>query len=99
MIYLVARAVPRVGDDITGAPAGSFDKLMAAIPLDKIDAAFGIFLEKFLRRVRLFLLSVDNIIGGYLNKLRKMGGNGHKNGESKPNIFTSNNEDKKEDES
>ncbi|MCX6703055.1 MAG: hypothetical protein NTW60_04350 [Candidatus Wolfebacteria bacterium] len=96
MIYLVARAVPRVGDDIAGSPANRFDKLIAVIPLEKIDAAFGIFLEKFLRRTRLFLLKVDNIIGGYLNNLKRMSGNGHKNIESKPSIFTSGSEEKKE---
>jgi len=99
MIYLVARAVPRVGDDIAGSSANRFDKLIAVIPLEKIDAACGIFLEKLLRKIRLFLLKVDNVLNGYLNKLRKISGNGHKNGESKPSLFTSSNEEKKENES
>ncbi|MBI3638647.1 hypothetical protein HY227_02800 [Candidatus Wolfebacteria bacterium] len=98
MIYLVARAVPRIGDDIQVSPSvNKLDRLIASLPLEKIDSVFGSFLEKTLRRLRLVLMRLDNNVGNYLNKIKKFNNaNGQKNGEEKATLFTNNS---KEEES
>ena len=92
MIYILARAVPRISDEITDSGTSKFDKFISSLPLEKIDIAFGNFLEKTLRKARLILLKMDNAVGGYLNSIKKFNGNGFKNGngEEKPNLFNSN---------
>ena len=49
------------------------------------------FLEKFLRKMKLVLMKLDNIASNYLNKVKKYksgnNGNNGKNGEEKQNLF------------
>ncbi|MBI2514912.1 hypothetical protein HYV91_01835 [Candidatus Wolfebacteria bacterium] len=88
MIYLMARALPRVGDEIVQSEQSKIDQWFSALPLDKIDSAFGNFAEKFLRRFRLILMKLDNLVGGYLHRVKKFNGNGGGNGPQKPSLFT-----------
>ena len=98
MIYLVARALPRIGDELQETPT-KIDRLFASIPLHKADAFLNNFLEKFLRKTKLFLMKLDNYVGGYLDQIKKINGNGKKNGEEKPTLFSNGNGHKEEDES
>ena len=74
MIYLTARALPRVPAEIETAPRGRtadlLERLIARLPLKKLDAATSSFLEKFLRRVRLFVLKFDNWIHHSITTIR-----------------------------
>ena len=91
IIYLFARAVPRIGDELPDNKPGSrFDQLISSFPIEKFDASIGAFMEKTLRKLRLIILRLDNAIGGYLNNIKKLSGNGFRNGQEKPSIFTGN---------
>ncbi len=76
MIYLVARALPRVPAE-PGADAASaerapdfIERLIGRLPLKRLDAATGAFAEKLLRRVRLFVLKFDNWIHHSIIKVK-----------------------------
>lgn len=90
MIYMVARAVPRIGDEIQETHT-KLDRLFASIPLHKADALLNNFLEKFLRKTKLVLMKLDNSLGSYLDKIRKISSNGQRNGEEKPTLFNNGN--------
>ena len=98
MIYLIARAVPRVSDEVAGSiikKQTKFDYLFSFLWIEKIDPLLHNFLEKFLRKMKLVLMKLDNIASNYLNKVKKYkSGNNGKNGEEKPNLFDSNIDDK-----
>ena len=63
IIYLLARAVPRVRDeDLITATESYFEKLIVKIPIHKIDSWFGAAVAKFLRRLRVIVLKLDNLL-------------------------------------
>lgn len=88
VIYLMARVVPRMGDEIS-KPAVKFDHWVDSIKLEKIDVFLSTFLEKFLRKIKLFLMKLDNVTNGYLDKIKKAkpNGNSQKSKEEKPSLF------------
>lgn len=74
-VYLIARAIPRVSE--APAPAvkkNYFDELVKRIPFEKIDAFLNAAAAKILRRVKVFIMKVDNLITGYLNKIKPASG-------------------------
>lgn len=79
IVYLFARALPRISENEQAA-AGKpdyFDKMMKKLPLGKIDSAINLFLGKILRKMKVILMKVDNLMNYYINKLRtKQNGNG-----------------------
>ncbi len=78
VIYLMARAVPRVND--AGEPAhaaGKIDRLLSRLPLGKIDAKLGALGEKTLRKLKVVLMRLDNLLTYRLNRMKK-NGNGKK---------------------
>jgi len=92
MIYLIARTVPKVGDEITEniiSPRSKFDRLFSYLRVEKFDVVFNNFVEKLLRKLKLILMRLDNFTNNYLNKVKKykINGNGQKNGEDKPSLF------------
>lgn len=91
MIYLVARAVPRVEDE-TAEPRGKskLDDFLSSVPLSKLDAALSNSLEKVLRRTRLVLMKLDNVVSRYLHKVKKFNKVGERLSEEKPTLFTTN---------
>ncbi len=73
IIYLLARTLPRVSEE--EAASGSlkenyFDKLIKKLPLDKIDVAFNLFTGKILRRLKIVILKIDNLLNRLLNKTK-----------------------------
>jgi hypothetical protein len=100
MIYLMARAVPRIGDEtseIIIKPKSKFDQLVSSLPMEKIDAFFNNFIEKLLRKLKLLSIKLDNFSTNYLNKVKKykLNNNLQKNNGEKPSLF----DKKKEEES
>lgn len=71
MIYLLARALPRVTDDNGVMPSGVFDRLVEKLPLQRIDLMISAFFEKILRKLKILLSKFDNTINGYLIQIRK----------------------------
>lgn len=94
MIYLTARGVSRVSDTIEeNTPVhqkSRFDKLIAFLPLEKIDLLISEYFEKILRKIKLSLMKLDNIITGHLDKIKKTNGNHKNNGDKKPSLFSEN---------
>jgi hypothetical protein len=78
MLYLVARSLPRVGEEISDKP-GFLDKLSSSELPEKIDAAFNNFLFKSLRKSKVIVMKVENFINGKLKKISP-------NGKDKPKI-------------
>jgi len=95
MIYLIARAAPRVGDIeeiFKKQPLGDFEKLIAKIPISEIDFILSAWVEKSLRKIKLILMKWDNLLSEHLNRIKKTNGNGGK--EEKQTLFSSSNEEK-----
>lgn len=75
IVYLLARAVPRVNEEGETAHApGFFDRLLTKLPLREIDNWLNAFFEKFLRRLRVGLMKLDNLVNQYLSKFKKPNG-------------------------
>ena len=87
MIYLVARAMPRVTEIAKSDPAKDyFDKLMKKLPLEKADMLATLWTEKFLRKLKIVILKLDNLLSKHLSNLKPAVT------EEKPSLF-----EKKED--
>ncbi len=91
IIYLFARAVPRVNDEVTASNRRNIlAEWVSSLPLHKLDTAFSNFLEKFLRRVRLILMRLENSVAGYLTEVRKSNSAKSRNGEARSTLFSKN---------
>lgn len=98
MVYLFGRAVPRIGDEVSPS-ANKFDHWFNSLRLEKVDVIFSNFLEKFLRKIKVVLMQMDNVTSNYLDKIRK--GNLESNGrnkEGKPSLFDNNSKEEEEKE-
>ena len=77
IIYLLARAAERRGETSrVNREPNQFDKWISQLPLAKIDSALNTFFGKFLRKSKVVLMKVDNLLNEYINKLKKENGNG-----------------------
>ena len=75
MVYLVARKIPIVSDTLeeNANYKGFFaktEKFFSSIPYDKLDYSFSQFLEKFLRKTKLYLMKLDNQLNKHLEKFK-----------------------------
>lgn len=74
VIYLLARALPRVSGDLDSSvpkKPGRIEVFIKSLPLAKIDAAVSASLEKILRKVRVVNLKIENSINAGIGRLRK----------------------------
>lgn len=95
IIYLMARAVPRVNDaGETIHTVNAFDRLLSKLPLHEIDEKLNLLSEKFLRKLKILVMRSDNFINYYLNKLKNS--NHQTLGENQKDLFQDLNSDKKE---
>ena len=74
LLYLMAKALPRVADmpDEDGGGSGDASRnpwARSHVP-EKIDTAINNFLVKFLRKVRLTTLKIDNAVSAHLAKVK-----------------------------
>ena len=90
VIYLMARAVPRVKDsgETVHAP-GTIDRILSRLPLAKIDAKISSLTEKALRGVKVTIMRFDNFLTYRLKRMKKSNGNG-----KKQDLFSSEESDK-----
>ena len=72
IIYLMARAVPRVSDsgETVHAP-GRFDRMLARLPLQQVDDRLNRAFEKLLRKTKVLISRVDNFVNDHLKRLKK----------------------------
>lgn len=97
MIYLIARAAPKVGDDIADDIKGQIsklDRIFSPARFEKFDVIFNNLVEKGLRKLKLLLMKLDNLTNNYLDKVKSYKNNNGKNGVEKSSLF-----DKKVEES
>jgi hypothetical protein len=85
MIYLAARALPRVSE-LPAQPSKRdyVGEIIKQIPFEKIDAFLNALAAKLLRKAKVFVLKIDNLISRYLNQLRT---NGNGKEHFKPDLF------------
>lgn len=82
VIFLAARVLPRISE--TASTSKTKTNLFSSFPFEKVDAAVNAFLEKTLRKIKLFFLKMDNTISKLLEKFKKNGdGGGTGNGLTK----------------
>ena len=75
IIYLLAKAAPRVSNEMPPTKVSNpFDKMMAKLPMAKIDENINSFLAKFLRKSKIVIMKIDNFINHRLGKLSKKNG-------------------------
>lgn len=75
MLYLVARVLPKISDKTNGIP--EFKTPRVLVYLEKADQRFKKKREKFLRKIRVFVLKFDNYLSGRLSRFKR---NEEKNG-------------------
>ena len=71
VLYVVVRTLPRVEDSGVPEKRGIWEKWIASGVPEKIDKWLNAFLAKFLRKVKIVLLKMDNSITSRLNKVRQ----------------------------
>ena len=78
MLYLIARSLPRIGEDPALRKEGIIDRWANSQVPEKIDAVVNGVLEKALRKAKIVLMKVDNSITAHLKKVKPMSppGNG-----------------------
>ena len=72
MVLILARALPRVEDESMAVRRGKkLHGRSAMIPLEKIDATINVFLHKTLRKLKVFVMKIDNAISEKLRNFNK----------------------------
>jgi hypothetical protein len=73
MIYMLARALPRITDaeHETITHTSYFDKMIDRLPMERIDIVISTYLEKLLRKFKIFVSKLDAVINGHLARVRK----------------------------
>jgi hypothetical protein len=96
IIYLFARALPRVDDSGKVIHSKSiFDRILSRLPLREIDTRINTSFEKFLRKMKIVVMKSDNLINIRLDKIKKINTKNEDSGEE-PNLFKEENSDTKE---
>jgi len=71
MIYLVARAMPRVTEiPKINQAKDYFEKLLKKFPLEKADMLATLWTEKFLRKLKIVILKLDNLLSKHLKEIK-----------------------------
>ena len=73
IVYLFARALPRVTDEATAPPSKLWlrvEDYFRKLPLQKIDAALSGVIEKFLRKARVVVMKLENAVNAGIHKVR-----------------------------
>lgn len=70
VLYLMARALPRV-DDIETTPSKALELHWFTPILEKIDERLKRFLERLFRRLKVVILKLDNFVSARLSKVKR----------------------------
>ncbi len=72
IVAILARALPRVSEIETGTQKANYlDRFLKRLPLSKIDANINAFWDKLLRRLKVIILKVDNLVNKLLHRVKK----------------------------
>jgi len=69
VLYLMVQALPRI-EEVPSEEKGFLERWAHSEMPEKIDAAFNNFLLKFLRRVKVLVLKLDNALARHLQKIK-----------------------------
>ncbi len=73
VVYVLLRALPRVSDrDVTPQPSGQSSHWFIEY-LERVDEWLLSFVEKLLRRIRVFTLKLDNVVSAKLHRFKREG--------------------------
>jgi len=70
VLYLMARALPRIVEEPHAEKQGLLDRWAHSQFPEKVDLALNGFLLKFLRKLKVSLLKLDNTLSKHLQKVR-----------------------------
>jgi len=70
LIYLFAGVLPKIEHDSNVLHGGILSLVNKYVSLDKLDEFFHGFFEKTLRKVKVILMKLDNIINAYLDQIK-----------------------------
>ena len=68
VLYLMVRALPRVSEDASDRQ-GLLDRWAHSEVPEKIDAVMDAFLLKMVRKLKVFILKIDNALSRHLRKI------------------------------
>ena len=78
LLYFVIRTLPRIElDPKTPDTKGFFERLVVSRIPERVDGVVNNFLFKFLRKFKVVLLKVDNVVGKQLKRVQPENGNGN----------------------
>ncbi|AKM78087.1 MAG: hypothetical protein UY31_C0002G0017 [Candidatus Wolfebacteria bacterium GW2011_GWE1_48_7] len=96
LVYMAARKIPQISDTVPeeniGHPKGfwhQIELILGKLPLDKFDFAVSQFLEKNIRKMKLFLARLDNYLTHHLEQFKKVKQRAHRKQEKKFALFES----------
>jgi hypothetical protein len=86
LIYLVARAIPRIDENIVLSVSRKsfFNRIVSKVPLEKLDLMFNNLLEKILRKFKILVMKFDNVLTKWLSRFKPVT---LKEKNIRPNIF------------
>lgn len=71
IIYLFARAMPRVSDAADRQKAGDYiEQLLDRVPFEKADAFVSMVIERVLRKLKVAILKMDNLVTNHLRGMK-----------------------------
>lgn len=70
ILYITVRALPRIADE-PADKKGILDRWAHSEIPEKVDVAVNTFLFKFLRKVKVSVLKLDNSLSGHLEKVNE----------------------------
>lgn len=74
VVYMFVRALPRVADiDEPPTIYDYFDAWLAKLPLHHVDSRLNALLFKFLKRMRVIVMKIDNHLMHQLNRVKQNG--------------------------
>lgn len=69
VLYLTVQALPRI-EEVPSDEKGFLERWAHSEVPERIDAAFNSFLAKFLRRTKVLILKLDNVLAKHLQKMK-----------------------------
>ncbi len=92
ILFVFARILPRIDDARVDEIRASLSFHHLVSYFEKFDEWFGAIFQKYLRRLRVVILKIDNILGAKLNKIKK------DSGKESPVLFPIEKEKKEEED-
>lgn len=75
ILFVIARSLPRIGE-VETSPKSLLERWITSEVPEKLDTTFNSFAGKFLRKLRVIILKVDNAVSISLKRFKQENGNG-----------------------